>query len=232
MTENAPNPSVEVVEESKETLDVLRLKNTPRPEKLALEQRYHEGATEVEYRERAFVPHHKASLDEIRGAVDALRPVKRDLPDVPPAPTLEPAPPVRPPVPERYRKALAGAGEGKLVAVERVYEAATGEVVEATFEKDGKSLSRAFVLKDGKASPVDDVSSRIDALPAPRTRAPVAPPPAAKQPDEAPARKRRFGLGKKKDAPEAEPPTAAPPEAGPEADEAPPKRRFGLGRKK
>jgi hypothetical protein len=223
-----PKPRVEVTEETTERLEVLELDRTPRPEKLAAEQALAQGASEVRYEERQLRPRHPATLDEIRAKVDALQaPQRRALPEAPPLPP-PPAPIVVPrPVSDEHHAALAPVVQGKLLQVDTVYKTDAGEVVEAKWEAPEGARSQTFLIEDGRARPMDDVESRIDALPQPFP--PVASLPAQKLDQKgaegqgpAPEPKRKLGLpslGRKpKDAP-------APP-----SDE-PKKRRFGFGRK-
>lgn len=223
-------PRVEVQQESTERLEVLALERTPRPEKLARETALLEGASEVAFRERAFRPRHPAGIDEVRAAVDALVVQRRALPDVPALPELPPAPAPQRPIDPRLRAALEPVVPAPLVAVEPVFSSAAGEVVDAYWEEDGARRSRQFLVKDDVATPVEDVSSRIDALPAPKAPAPAPAPAAPSSPAEEP-KKRKLGLpfGKKKEKAEAAEPA---PEPEPAAEEKPEKkRRFGFGKK-
>lgn len=231
MTE--PKPRIEVQQESTERLEVLELDRTPRPEKLARETAFLEGASEVAFRERAFRPRHPATVDEVRAYVDALVVERRALPDVPAPPELPPAPAPPPrPIDARYVRLLAPVLPAPLVAVEPVFASEAGEVVEAYWDEDGQRRSREFLLKDDVATPVEDVSSRVDALPAPKLTAPPPPPAPAPAPAEESKAKRKLGLpsfGKKKEgAPE---PKAEPPAPEPAKE----KRKLGLpsfGKKK
>ncbi len=178
---------------------------------------------EVRFAERHFVPRHAAGIEEIRDAVDALQ-VKRRLAPEAPLPPLPTPPAAAPQVREDFRAALAPLVEGELVAVEVVYRAGRGDVVEA---RTASGQRRLFVVTDGVARPADDIESRIDALPAPE--APPAPPPASpnlpqpppasSEPEKKPSRF-SFGRGKKD----------APPASEPPQDEKP-KKRFGFGKR-
>lgn len=207
-TETAPQkPRLELAQESQETLSVLDIDRTPREEKLRRETSYLEGADEVTYSERAFRPHHPATLDEIREAVDALE-IRRVLPpEAPPAPAPElPAEPAVAPVsvPDHYRRPLEDVIEGALLSVETVHRVGTGTLVEAQWEDRTGAVCRGlYLVRDGRAVPYESVAARIDELPAPARPAepapaaappeptPVAPPPPAA---EAPKRAEKKGL--------------------------------------
>jgi hypothetical protein len=144
---------------------------------------------------------HPASLEQVRGAVDAMeeRRAARPLPEVPAAPP--PSPPLPKPVPDELRRALAPLVEGDVVSVDVLYRTAEGEAVEATIERGGARRTEAFLVEGGRARPMADVESRIDALePPPPEAAPAAPPPAPPSPADAGPAKRRLRLpfGKKK----------------------------------
>ena len=226
----------------------LRQERLPRETKMARERATLEGAHEVRYAERTFRPRHHQDLEAVRAAVDALVVERRALPE--PAPLPEPEPPAAPPVDEARRAALEPVLPGRLVAVASRYRVSEGEVVEATWEKDGARQRGIYLLAGGAARPVDDLESRIDALPEPtRPAAPEAPsalpapvetpvPPAPTEASAPPAPKRKgFGLrlGKGKDARPADAAAPAPEPAPAKADEpssaAAPKKRFGFGRK-
>lgn len=253
MTENAsPKPRLELAQESQETLSVLDLDRTPREEKLRRESAYLAGADEVSYSERAFRPHHPATLDEIREEVDALQ-VKRVLPaeaPVAPAPELPEEPAVAPvSVPDHYRAPLEAAIEGALVSVETVHRVGTGTVVEVAWEDRTGALRRGLYLVKGReAVPYESLAARIDELPAPKRSVepssvdappaldapqPQAAPQVASEPvavakPEEPAKKglrARFGRGDKK---EAEPA----PGPAPEAEKAGLTGRLGFGKRK
>lgn len=196
MSENSdPKPRIEATQESEERLEVLELDRTPRPEKLARESTLLAGATEVSYQERAFRPKHKASLDEIRRLVDALDVKRRGLPPIPEAPALPlPPPPVPAPVPDHVRRAIERAVSSPIAAIEPVFSSEAGDVVDVIHEEGGTRRSKQYLVKDGTATPVDDVSSAIDRLPPPRDQGPE---PSA--PGPAPKEKKRFRLpGRKK----------------------------------
>lgn len=232
-------PRTEVVEETRETLALLELDRTPRAEKMRRENAYFDGAHEVHFTERAFRPRHDASLDEIRAFVDALEVRPRAAAASEPLPP-EPSPPVVPArVPEHYREPLEAAIRGALISVETVHRVGTGTVVDVAWEaEDGGERRGLFLVRDGAATPYDEMATRVDALPEPalpRERAPPVPadePPApasATPTDPAPEPKKgllgRFGKARKEEAA----PTAAS-EPAPEP-EAPRKKRFGFGRK-
>lgn len=165
----------EITTESKERLDVLELDRAPRVEKMARETRFLEGASEVHFTERAFRPRHRASIDEIRAAVDQLAPPRRaPFPEPAPLPP-QPASPAAPPrIRDEHRAALAPLlAEGDtLVRVERVYQTDAGEVVEATIDHHGRPHVGTFLIEDGVARKMSDVHHAVDALPAPRVPAP------------------------------------------------------------
>lgn len=185
---------------------------------MAREQALQADAHEVRYAERRFQPRHPASLDEIRAGVDALQIQRRPLPEpqmpapLPPPPAPEPAPAAMDP---RLEAALAPLVPGKLVRVEVVEQIAGGEIVEAAYENGSGTRSALYVLRGDEAKPFDDIAARIDALPVPAVAAPAAEAPPAPEaaPEAAPAKKGRFGLGKKKaDAPAPEAREEAQPE--------------------
>jgi hypothetical protein len=253
MTESeAPaKPRVEVVEETAEVLDVLDLDRTPRAEKMAREARFLEGADDVSYAEREFLPRRAATLAEIRAFVDAHEPRRTEFPEPRAPPTaLPPAEPQAraPPVPEHVRAALDATSHGRVVAAEIVHHEGAGEVVDATFEtEDGARKKGLFVITDGVARPFDDIAARIDSLPAPAVPAPAAPaqvratettvlpepPRAADEPSmPAPAEAKKGLLGRfsrsKKESPA---PSVAPPTDAPAGETPEKKRRFGFGKK-
>lgn len=223
-----PKPSIEVEQESTERLEIIELDRAPRPEKLARESVHLEGASEVAYEERAFRPRHPATLDEVRARVDALVVKRRELPPLP-APPAPPAPAPRP-IPEAQRALLQPLVPGPLVAVDAVFSSDAGDVVEAHFEADGTRRSRQFVLKDGRATPAEDVSDRVARLPPPMrtTPAPKKDDPKADAPRE-PAGKRKLALpfGRKKT--DAAEPAAPKPDATKEGETPGKKRRFPFG---
>ena len=243
-----PKPQREVREESSETVTHLREERLPREAKMARERAQLEGAHEVRYVERGFRPRHHQDIEQVRAAVDALVAQRRALPE--PAPLPAPAAPAPPPVDEARRAALEPHLPGRLVAVESRYRVSEGEVVEATWERDGARRSGIYLLAGGAARPFDELESRIDALPEPTRPAPVAeassvlpapvetsvPAPAAPAQAEAP-KKKGFGLklGKGKasrgeDAPASQEAPPAPKAEEPSSGAAP-KKRFGFGRK-
>jgi hypothetical protein len=220
-------PRVEVVEESQESLSILDLDRTPRPEKMRRESSYFDGAHEVHFTERAFKPRHDATLDEVRAFVDALEVRRREIAPLP-APEPVPVASAAPRIPDHYREPLERVIAGALVSVETVHRVGTGTVVDVAWEPADGGLRRGlFLVKDGDATPYDDVASRIDALPTPAARAPEfpevpAPAPAA-APLPPPEKKGLMGRFGKKKEPEAQ---APPPEPAAEK-----KRRFGFGKK-
>ncbi|HUR67918.1 MAG TPA: hypothetical protein VM370_01630 [Candidatus Thermoplasmatota archaeon] len=193
-------PQTEVLQESRETLSVLELDRKPRPEKMASERAYFDGAHEVRFTERTFRPKHGAGLDDIRGFVDSLEIRRREIP---PLPVVESAPVVvAPRIPDHYRAPLERVIRGALVSVETVHRVGTGTVVDVAWEAEDEGERRGlYLIEDDAARPYSDVAATIDALDAPRKPvdkkadgpSPPAPGPAS-QPAE---RKRRFGFGKK-----------------------------------
>lgn len=231
-------PQTEVTEETRETLSVLELERTPRPEKMRLERAFFDGAHEVRYTERTFRPRAGAGLDEVRAFVDSLDVRKRAPQPLPEAPRAVPVA-VPPTIPEHYREPLEAVVRGSLTSVETVHRVGTGTVVDAAWEAPDGSLQRGlYLVTDGVARPYENVATRVDELPAPpverKEQAPAAEPaPASPTPqtDARAEKKRLLGFGRKKDAkPEPEAPKDAP-AADPPAEEAPKKRRFGFGRK-
>lgn len=233
--EPQPKPRVEVTQEPHETLEVLDLDRVPREEKLRRETALLRDAHEVRYRERGWRPRHATDLDAVRRAVDALEPARRELPDVPAAPSLPPEPePAAPAVSDEHRALLAPHVSGELVRVDVVHRAGGGVVVDAAWRADGGTASGLFLLKDGTARAVEDVAALVDSLPepaaAPEEPAEAAPEPAPEEPaaKEAPTKEERKGLRARlgrKDASKDE-------EKKAETPEEKPKKRFGLGRKK
>jgi hypothetical protein len=222
----ADKPRTEVVEETRETLSVLELDRKPRPEKLAAERSFFDGAHEVRFTERTFRPKHGADLDDIRSFVDSLEVRPRAVPALPEAPR-----PVhveaRHQVPEHYRAPLERAITGTLVSVETVHRVGMGTVVDVAWEpRDGGLQRGLFLVVDDEARPYTDVASKIDELPVPAIPTRENPPNSAPlPPSSAPvAEKKRFGFGKKKP----EPPAPADPVTAPDE---PKKRRFGFGKK-
>lgn len=198
MSEDA-KPRTEVVEETRESLSVLDLDRKPRPEKMAAERAYFDGAHEVRFTERTFRPKHPAALDDIRAFVDSLE-VRRREP-VAPLPPLAPPEPVavEPRIPDHYREPLEKVLTGSLLRVETVHRVGTGTVVDVEWEDEGARKGLFLIDEDG-ARPFEAVASKVDDLPAPRVEpeakaeasgaTPVPPP------DE---KKRRFGLRKPKE---------------------------------
>lgn len=229
---NDAKPQVEVVEETQETLSVLDLDRTPRPEKMRRETSYFDGAHEVHFTERAFKPRHDASLDEIRAFIDALEVRRREIPALPPVDEPK-AVSVPVGVPAHYREPLERVIAGALTSVETVHRVGTGTVVDVEWEgADGAQQRGLFLVTEGVATRYDDVASRIDELPAP-TPAPAAEPapgPIA-QPEAAPepAKKGMLGrFGRKKSEPVA---TPVAPEPAPAAEaETSPAKKGMLGR--
>lgn len=223
----------EVTEEKRENLHVLELDRTPRPQKLAAERAYFDGAHEVRFTERTFRPRHGADLEEVRAFVDSLEVRRRDILPLPEAPAVVPVH-VAPKIPDHYREPLERAIRGALLSVDTVHRVGTGVVVDVAWESEDEGERRGlYLIEDDQARPYDAVASKVDELPAPQaaeapTPEPVAPPqpePAA-APEPAPKKKGLMGrFGKKeKTAPEPEP------AAEPEPQEK--KRRFGFGRGK
>ncbi|MFA5862482.1 MAG: hypothetical protein WDA16_12380 [Candidatus Thermoplasmatota archaeon] len=181
----------EVTEEVKERLEVLELDHTPRAEKLAREAQWLEEASEVRYSERAFRPRHGTKIGDVRAVVDKLgaRP-KRELPPVPGLPASPAALPKQ--MREEHRRALEPIIQGELVWAETLYRTGTGEVVDATIAQDGERRVATYIIEDGRARPMMDVESNIDALPAPKRKEKAPAEPSVGKPA-----KRRFGFGKK-----------------------------------
>lgn len=224
-TENRDDkPRTEVIEETRETLSVLELDRKPRPEKLAAERSFFDGAHEVRFTERSFRPKHGADLDAIRNFVDSLEIRRREIPALP---TLEPAvhSDVRHQVPDHYRAPLERIITGSLVSVETVHRVGTGTVVDVAWESRDGSLQRGlYLVSDDTARPYEDVTARVDKLAGPSV--PDEPPVAGSNPptvEPEAEKKRTFGFGRKK-AEEA-------PAPNPPATDEPKKRRFGFGRK-
>lgn len=223
----------EITTESKERLEVMELDRVPRSEKLARETQLLEGASEVHFTERAFRPRHRATLDEIRAAVDGLAPPPRaELPEPAPLPP-PPEPAAAPPrVREEHRAALSPLlHEGDIIVrVESVYKTETGEVVDATIEHHGKEHMGTFLIEDGVARKMADVHHAVDALPAPRVPSPAANTPTTTTPaPPEPEKKGRFAMPKlgKKDKPAPEPKAEPAP-----ADAKPSKFKLPFGKKK
>lgn len=229
-----PPPRVQVIEEPAETLDVLDLDRTPRPEKMTREAAFLDKGDEVAYRELAFKPRRAGGIDEVRAAVDALERRATAFPEPRP---LEPLPTPEPPratIDPRLLAALEPVVRGKILRAEPVQRDGADGVVEVEVEGSRPEL---YVVTGGVARPLDGIAARIDELPTPETpRAPepvpeplVVParePERAAPPAEAPAKKGlRMPFGKKKE------PAAPAPPPEPSADDAKPKRRFGFGRK-
>ncbi|HET6406187.1 MAG TPA: hypothetical protein VFH78_16230 [Candidatus Thermoplasmatota archaeon] len=229
----------EVTEETRETIHVLDLDRTPRPQKLAAERAYFDGAHEVRFTERTFRPRHDASLDEIRDFVDSLEVRRRELPPLPQAPVSVPVN-VRPKIPDHYREPLEAAIRGALISVETVHRVGTGIVVDVAWESADEGERRAlYLIEDGVARPYEAVASTVDALPVPATAAPAPPTPepaaepapGAATPEEAKPKKGLLGRFGRKSAPEPRPEPAPQPDA-PASDAPAKKRRFGFGRGK
>jgi hypothetical protein len=209
MSEDA-KPRTEVVEETRETLSVIEQDRMPRPEKAAAELAFFDGAHEVRFTERTFRPKHAAALDDVRAFVDSLEVRRRELPPLPAPPAHGPVAVedripehFREPLERVIRGALV-----KVETVHRVGTGTVVDVEwEAKDEGLRKGL---YLIDDEGARPFETVASKVDELPAPRVRAqttPAAPTAAAPQP---PAEKRsRFGLGRKEKKPGAPPPEPA-----------------------
>lgn len=244
--ESTPEKANEVVEETRESLEILRLDRTPRPEKMARELALVKDAHEVHFTLRR--THMRDDIDAVRAGVDALKIERRALPEArapPPvpqaAPEAESGAPLVDLTPEE-QDAIARRLPGRLIRVDTLYRTGAGHAVEVVVERDdGARVTESLILRNGVAASVDEVARAIDdvALPdsayesapaevppapvvareAPETSSEVPPGPAAEK-------KSRFGLGKKKDKPAKEPePAAAPADAEK-------KRRFGLGKRK
>lgn len=222
-------PRTEVVEETRETLSMLELDNTPRPEKLRLERSYFDGAHEVRFTERTFRPKHSADLDDVRRFVDSLEVRRRDVPPLPQLPTLEPVS-VPPSVPEPYRAPLERVIRGALVSVETVHRIGTGTVVDVAWESRDEGERRGlYIIQDDEARPYTEVTASIDDLPVPAAPEPeTASRGPSPTPDPTPA-KRMLGFGRKT-AKDAEAPESPAPASSKGAEE-PKKKRFGFGRK-
>lgn len=223
----------EIVNESKERLEVLELTRAPRAEKMARENALLEGASEVHFTERAFRPRHAKTIDEIRAAVDQLPDPKRGapLPEPRPLPPAPSAPAAAPRIRDEHRAALAPLlGDDVLVSVDVVYASEAGDVIEAKIEHHGKPHTGTFVIENGVARRMTDVHHAVDALPAPRVPPPSADTPTPPAPAE-PEKKGRFALPKvgKKEKPA--PPPAAPKEE-PKTDAKPSKFKLPFGKKK
>lgn len=184
-----PEAPKRITEEVKERLEVLDLDRTPRAEKLAQESKFLAGASEVRYAERAFRPRHGARIEDVRAAVDGMG--ARPALQLPPVPALpEPPAPLARQMREEHRRALEPIIQGELVAAETLYRTQTGEVVDATIAQDGERRVATYLIEDGRARPMPDVESNIDALPAPKKKAPA-------DASAGKSAKRRFGFGKK-----------------------------------
>lgn len=227
----------EVTQESRETLHVLELDRTPRPQKLAAERAYFDGAHEVRFTERTFRPKRGAELDDIRAFVDSLEIVRREMPPLPPAPVSVPVN-VASRIPDHYRVPLEAAIRGALISVETVHRVGTGTVVDVAWESEDEGERRAlYVIEDDVAKPYENVAADVDSLPAPKIerREPEAAPEARSEPAPAADRKEkkgllgRFGKKEKTAEPIAEP---GPEPATSSSPEEPKKRRFGFGRGK
>lgn len=228
----------EVTEDKRESLHVIELDRTPRPQKLAAERAYFDGAHEVRFTERTFRPRHGADLDEIRAFVDSLEIKRREPPPLPLPPESAPVS-VAPKIPDHYREPLERVIRGALINVETVHRVGTGTVVDVAWESEDEGERRGlFIIEDDVARPFDSVASTVDELPAPRDER--APAPAAEPtpepsteaapapPAEEPKKKGLLGRFGRKEKPAAEPAPEAEPEPAPEAK----KRRFGFGRGK
>lgn len=221
-------PRTEVVEETRESLAVLDLDRKPRPQKMAAERAFFDGAHEVRYTERTFRPKHGADLDDIRTFIDSLEVRRREVPALPqPAPVHVEA---RPQVPDHYRGPLERAIAGTLVSVETVHRVGTGTVVDVAWETSDGALQRGlYLIVDDEARPYTDVATKIDDLPAPSVPPAVSPETqsgaASAAPAPPPTKKRLLGFGKRSEAPAPAPPPAEAP-----ADE-PRKKRFGFGKR-
>ena len=228
--------SQEVTEETRETLHVLELDRTPRPQKMAAERAYFDGAHEVRFTQRTFRPKHGADIDEIRAFVDSLDVRRREAHGAPPPLPQAPAPVAVPPkIPDHHREPLEAAIRGSLLSVDTAHRVGSGTVVDVAWESRDEGRRRAlFIIEGGVARPFEDVEATVDSLPAPKVDAPSAPEPTPSMERPAPSeekaeeRKEKKGLlgrfGKEKAA-------DAPPKDEP-AGEEPKKRRFGFGRGK
>lgn len=220
MSTDAEKPRTQVVEESRETLTLVDQDRLPRERKLASEAEQLAEGHEIRFSERHFrARHHPQDIESIRDAVDALQVARRLPPEAAPLPPPEPEP-VRAPVREDFRAALAPLVQGEIVAVEVVYRAGQGDVVEAMSERDGQRTRSLYVIENGVARPADAIEAAIDALPTPAAPPPSPEPAAAPAPE--PKKKSLFGRAKK----EAPPPAPSEP-----SEEKPAKKRFGFGRK-
>lgn len=224
----------EVTEETRETIHVVELDRTPRPQKLAAERAYFDGAHEVRFTERTFRPKHAADIDEIRAFVDTLEVRRRELPPLPPPPASVLPASVPPKIPEHYRAPLEAAIRGSLLSVDTVHRVGSGTVVDVLWESEDEGERRAlYVIEDDVARPYESVATSVDALPAPRV-APSAQGAAWPQEVRSARDKAKKGLlGKfgRKPKPEPQPEPDREPE-GASAKEEPKKRRFGFGRGK
>lgn len=223
MSEDA-KPRTEVVEETRETLSVIPQDRMPRPEKMAAERAFFDGAHEVRFTERSFRPKHGAALDDVRAFVDSLAVQRREPPAAPlpppPAPLM-----AQPRIPDHYRDPLERVIRGALVKVETVHRVGTGTVVDVEWEAEDEGLRKGlFVIDDEGARPFEAVASQVDELPVPVQAAPTSSPaPVDAAPP--PAKKGRLGFGRRKG-------SEAPPSASePPVEEPAKKRRFGLRRK-
>lgn len=227
----------EVTEETRETIHVLELDRTPRPQKLAAERAYFDGAHEVRFTERTFRPKQGSNLDDIRAFVDSLEVRRREVPPLPTPPVVAPVQ-VPQKIPDHYRTPLEAAIRGALISVDTVHRVGAGTVVDVAWESEDEGERRGlYIIEDDVATPYDSVASSVDSLPAPRVNAPPAQ--EAAPPQEAPPaqseKQEKKGLlgkfGKKTTKPEPAPaPTAVREPAAPQ--EEPKKRRFGFGRGK
>ncbi len=233
MSDVEKNPRAEVIEETSETLDVLRLDKTPRTIKMDRERALYAGAAEVQLSERSVTL--QDGIDTVRARVDALQPVKRALPEArppPPAPVLEPEP--EPEVPEAKltkseRAAVEKLVPGQLVRIDTIYETKAGQAVEATYEEGGKTRRRAYLVRDGAAADLDELGRVLDEIPTPTVEEEIE-----DEPEEtaAPAVESETATEEPAADPTAEP-TAQPAAEEPAGEEpASRKRRFSFGKKK
>ena len=230
----------EVTEETRETIHVLELDRTPRPQKLAAERAYFDGAHEVRFTERTFRPKHGSDLDDIRAFVDSLEVRRREPAPLPAPPAVVPVN-VPQKIPDHYRTPLEAVIRGALISVDTVHRAGAGTVVDVAWESEDEGERRGlYVIENDAARPYDNIASSVDSLPPPKIEPTAAPadvaaaePARAPEPT-APAPKKKGLLGKfgkKTSEPEEEPARAAAPEPEAPNDE-PKKRRFGFGRSK
>lgn len=246
-SEPARPPRQEVVEETHESLDVLRLERTPRDRKLELEQARLRDADEVSFSERSVAQ--RDALDVVRARVDALElhGAPRALPEArPPPPPPETEPEAAPEAPQadispKERKALESRVSGTILRVDTVYKTGAGHAVEVT-HKDGERVrTTPFILRNGEVADLDELGRVLDQMPLPEPRAAPAEPEPAAEPEETPApeapakeeKPKRKGLfGKKTKEAQEQPGKEAQPESPPGDTSGEKKRRFGFRRNK